>query len=99
MSRWDHWITTHEMQIFIRWKNNKNSTLNDVEKTHTIHEIKEMITAKENIPPDQIRLLFAGKQLEGNRTLDYYDIQKESTLHGILRLGAGEFNFAYTWDL
>lgn len=72
-------VSAQAMQIFVRTPTGKTISI-EVDFNDTIETVKIRVQEKEGLPSDRQRLTFAGRELENGRTLEYYNIQKETTL-------------------
>ncbi|XP_058448014.1 uncharacterized protein LOC131428249 [Malaya genurostris] len=78
------------MQIYVKTLTGRTIVLS-VEATDSVESLKKKVEEREDVPPNNQRLLFAGKQLEDGRFLSDYSIIKGSTVHLVLRLRGGKF--------
>ena len=76
------------MQIFIKTLTGRTVTI-VVEEDDTILNVKMKLQEKENVPVDEQRLIFGGHQLEDKKSLKYYNIERNATIHLVLRLPGG----------
>lgn len=76
------------MQIFVKSLTGRTITI-DVDECEKVKDVKAKIQEKDFIPPDEQRLIFAGKQLQDRQTLDAYNIHPGCTIHYVTRLKGG----------
>ena len=79
------------MQIFIKTLTGRKQQYN-FEDTSTVLSVKQALQEKEGIQVDQIRLIFSGKQLSDEKTLQEYNVNAGGTIHMVLQLRGGGRN-------
>ena len=82
----DEVVVEDGFTVFIKELTGRTYTL-IIGADNTVEDLKTLLNNQSNIPVDQQRLIFSGKQMENDRTMDYYNVRYECTIHLVLRLG------------
>jgi len=77
-----------KIQLFFKTLTNRTRVIR-VKPDATILELKQAFFDSDGVPVDAQRLIWGGKELEDEHTLQFYDIQQESTIYPVLRLRGG----------
>ena len=85
------------MKVFVAMLSGRSITI-EVDSSDTVANIKAKVQDREGVRPEDQRLLFHGKQLEDEYTLQDYQVMNSSTLHLVMRLRGGANIFVYIWE-
>jgi ubiquitin-large subunit ribosomal protein L40e len=76
-------------QVFVKTLTGQSIAI-DYRADLTIAELKNEVSSREGVPVQQQRLIFQGKQLENDSTLEDYNIQPPNTIHLVLHVKGGQ---------